>query len=169
MKSPKEMSAMIRSRKKKAFESDSEATDPGTKDDIQAKRGYSSPQEDKRDDDGANSDLELARHGEDDQEDSVKPMDYAFGGRVLDSRPGYSQGPMDSDLQDKEIERQNETTKALDKNMPKKHDQGQHLSNSSEQSEEMDEQKIHENRNDLHENNEKELLRKVRIRKSMGR
>lgn len=128
--------------------------------------------EDKVDDDGASE-----RHIDDSDQGSRsrmrnEPRKYAFGGRVLDERPGDDQGPEDSDLQDKEIERMYETADQNDHNEREIRDQGQHLSNESEDHEEEREQPIHKDRNANHEDYEKELLRNVRmsrLRKSMSR
>lgn len=63
--------------------------------------------------------------------------EYAYGGRVLDERPGDDQGPEDSDLQDRQIERQDETADQNDHNMPMMRNAGQMLSNAVEDAEEI--------------------------------
>jgi hypothetical protein len=96
--------------------------------------------------------------------------EYAYGGRVLDERPGDDQGPEDSDLQDRQIERQNETAAQNDDNMPEPDMQGERESNASEDVMEEREQPLNQDRNANHEDHEKELLRnarKDRIRKRM--
>lgn len=82
-----------------------------------------------------------------------------------------SGGSPECDLQDLDIERQNETTKDLDKNHPMEHSSGEYLSNSAESTEEQHEQKTHKGENANERDDEKELLRHVRksrIKKMMG-
>jgi hypothetical protein len=96
--------------------------------------------------------------------------EYAYGGRVLEERPGLDQGPEDCDLQDSEIERQGETAEQNDDNIPKADMQGEHESNANEDHTEEREQPLNQDRNANHEDHEKELLRnarKDRIRKRM--
>jgi hypothetical protein len=148
--------------------------DDGASGAIESDRSWEASPEDKRDDDGA-----LENHIDDSDQGSrsrypKKIQEYAFGGRVLDERPGYDQGPEDSDLQDKEIGRMYETADQNDRNSPMHVDkkQGQNLSNESEDHQEEQEQPIHKDRNANHEDYEKELLRNVRmsrLRKSMSR
>jgi hypothetical protein len=138
MKNPSVLSMMIRNKKKQKPQ-----TDAGSEDDIQALTA-------------------LEENEEPTQDDAVHANSYAYGGRVVDKRPGKDQGPEDSDLQDSEIERQNETTDAMDDNIPVKRTMGQQLSNASESSEEEDEQSNHENDRADRRDDEKELLRHVR-------
>ncbi len=135
MKNPSALSMMIRNKKKQKPQ-----TDAGSEDDIQRLTAL--------------EENELPT-----QEDEVN---MAYGGEVLDKRPGRDQGPEASDLQDEEIERQNETTDAMDDNIPVKRTMGQQLSNASESSEEEDEQSNHENDRADRRDDEKELLRNVR-------
>ncbi len=81
-------------------------------------------------------------------------------------------GSPKEDLQDLELDRQNHSTEALDKNTPKEHDEGNDKSNADESSEETRSQDNHKDDNANHQDNEKELLRNVRkgrIKKMMGR
>lgn len=172
MKSASAMSLMIRNKKKQMSQ-----TDAGSEDDIQGmtepERRARADQQDPRQDGGRDDAIEGLSAAEEadskDLEDKVNINSYAYGGRVLDKRPGMSQGPEDKDLQDLEIERQNQTADQNDSNDPKMHDQGQGLSNEAEDNQEQDEQKMHMNENANHMDNEKELLRRARLKKSMSR
>jgi hypothetical protein len=76
-------------------------------------------------------------------------------------------GSPKEDLQDLDIERQNETAEQNDENTPKERSEGLDLSNASEDKMEEVEQKNHKDENANHMDNEKELLRHARLRKSM--
>lgn len=78
-------------------------------------------------------------------------------------------GSPKEDLQDLEIDRQNHSTEAMDSNDPKEHDEGHDMSNASESKEEEMEQKNHQGDNANERDDEKELLRKVRIKKMMSK
>jgi len=81
-----------------------------------------------------------------------------------------SGGSPREDLQDLDIERQNESSMAMDHNDPKEHDEGQDLSNASESREEESAQKISNGSMEGREEADRELLRnarKDRLRKKM--
>lgn len=85
--------------------------------------------------------------------------------KIRDQKRKNQEG--DQDLQDAEIEHQNEATDELDKNEPEMHNDENDQSPSSEMSEEQKSQSNHKDANANHEDNEKELLRRARLKKSM--
>ena len=102
----------------------------------------------------------------------IRMKKSGYGHRVLDNRPGQDEGPILSDLQDSEIERQDETTDALDENSPMhtSEHEGQDLSNATESSEEERTQKTSNGSMEGREEADRELLRnarKERIRSKM--
>jgi hypothetical protein len=170
----------------------SSGSDEHHESETEAERRMRPTQQDKQDDDGASGAMQSDRAlepimqgkvneyaADENREDYSnqgsrskfphKIQEYAYGGRVLDERPGDDQGPEDSDLQDREIERQNETADQNDRNYREKRDQGQHLSNASEDRQEEHKQPMHENERADRRDDEKEYFRMLRLRKAMGR
>lgn len=103
---------------------------------------------------------------------AIRMKKSGYGHRVLDNRPGEDEGPILSDLQDSEIERQDETTEKLDDNSPMHMSahEGEDTSNATESSEEEKSQKTSNGSMEGREEADRELLRnarKDRIRSKM--